>query len=181
MEIHADTSYFIALKMVIEQLFGKSAWYELKETTSVTVWRRYLRQTIRALEIAIEETVHADESWHEEASELLKKCEESLRSARTFDHLVSSFTATLLRLTFLQLGQIPACSKKEKVSLRRSNWKLDGYRTVIYAQKPTQRAQLFWSKQQRQIGFNAQMDLYYEHRRSGSPLSYEDWCSRRET
>jgi hypothetical protein len=179
--VHTDTGYFIALKMVIEQLFGKSAWYELKETTSVTVWRRYLKRTVLALEIAIEETVHADESWHKEASELLKKCEESLCSAKTFDHLVSSFTATLLRLTFLQIGQIPNHSRQEKVSLHKSNWKLDSYRTVIYAQKLTQRAKLFWIKQQRQIGFDAQMELYHEHRRSGSPLNYEDWCNRRTT
>ena len=180
MEICADTSYFFALKKVIEQLLGRDAWYELKETTSVSVWRHYLKRTILALEIAIENTVHADELWHQEASELLKACEESLRSAKTFDHLGSSFTATLLQLTFLQIGQIPENYKQKKVSLNKSNWKLDSYRTVIYAQKPTQHAQLFWIKQQRQIGFNAQRDLYDEHRRSGSLLSFEDWCKRRE-
>ena len=181
MEIRADTSYFFALKSVIEQLFGRNAWYELKETTSVSVWRHYLKRTVLALEIAIENTVHADELWHQEASELLKACEESLCSATTFDHLVSSFTATLLRLTFLQIGQIPENYRKDKVSLHKSNWKLDSYRTVIYAQKPTQRARLFWIKQQRQIGFDAQRDLYDEHRRSSSTLSYEDWCKKRET
>lgn len=181
MEIHADTSYFFALKKVIEQLLGRNAWYELKETTSVSVWRHYLKRTVLALEIAIENTVHADELWHQEASELLKACEESLHSAKTFDHLVSSFAATLLRLTFLQIGQIPENYRQEKVSLHKSNWKLNSYRTVIYAQKPTQRAQLFWINQQRQIGFGAQRDLYDEYRQSGSTLSYKDWCKRCET
>lgn len=181
MEIRADTSYFFALKKVIEQLFGRDAWYELKETTSVSVWRHYLKRTVLALEIAIENTVHADELLHQEASELLKACEESLRSAKTFDHLVSSFTATLLQLTFLQIGHIPENYRQERVKLHKSNWKLDSYRTVVYVQKPIQRAQLFWIKQQRQIGFGVQRDLYDEHRRSGLPLSYEDWCKRRET
>lgn len=180
-KIPYDMSYFISLKKTIEHLFGQDAWYELKETTSIAAWRRYLRKTVQALQIAIEETVHADETWHEEVSELLNRCNDRLRSAKTFDDLISCFTATLLRLNFLQIGQIPSYPQKDKRSLHRSNWRLDSYRSVIYAQKPAQRAQLFWSKQQKQIGFRAQMDLYYEHRRSNSPLSYEKWCIHRES
>lgn len=113
-------------------------------------------------------------------SDLLNRCNERLDSAEDFEHMISAFSATLLKLNFLQIGFIPSHARQEKITLHESNWRLDTYRTVIPAQKPSQRASLFWSKQQRQIGFRAQMDLKHEYKMSGSSLSYEDWCKQHD-
>ncbi len=180
MRMISDTGYFSTLKMAIEDLLGHSAWYDLKESSSISLWRRYLKRVIKVLQISITETVHSDEAWHEEVSELLDRCHERLDKANDFEELLSPFTATLLHLNFLQIGLIPRLARQEKITLHRNNWKLDTYRTVIHAQKTSQRASLFWSKQQREIGFRAQMDLKDEYRVSGSSLSYEDWCKQRD-
>ena len=52
------------LKSVMEETFGKRAWYDLKETTDERVWKKYFKKSLKSFEVAIKETVKIkDDEW----------------------------------------------------------------------------------------------------------------------
>jgi len=100
--------------------------------------------------------------------------------SRNIDDLLACFTATLLRQVFLQIGALPERTGQPGVSLKKENWCLNGQRSVQYVQSRTQIESMFWSEQQKRIGFSRQMELRNEHRRSNSALPYSEWCRQHE-
>jgi len=76
MPLKYDTSHMIMLKSAIEQLLGSNAWYELKETTSLTPWRKNVLKLLKAIRISIEESVEIrDQGWFEAVIENLARGE----------------------------------------------------------------------------------------------------------
>ncbi len=67
--------------------------------------------------------------------------------------------------------------EREKVTLKKENWKLNIYRSAIYIQTDEQKDRLFISKQGRKIGFDEQFELLRKYKRSKSKLTYIEWCS----
>ena len=62
----------IPLKSALENLLGSEEWYRLKDTRSVTVWRKSLLKALRSTDVAISASVQiADEGWRETAREIL--------------------------------------------------------------------------------------------------------------
>ena len=108
MPLKYDTSHMIMLKSAIEQLLGSDAWYELKETTSLTPWRKNVLKLLKAIRISIEESIEIrDQGWFEAVIENLARGEEGVKTSKDIDELLSCFTATLLRQVFLQIGTLP--------------------------------------------------------------------------
>jgi hypothetical protein len=106
--LRPDISQNYAVKSAIEQLFGQKAWQELKDTTSIKVWRSYVARVIDAIEISIEQSVHVrDDAWIADVSANLSRGRNETVAATSIDDLLSAFTATLLRQVFLQLGCCP--------------------------------------------------------------------------
>jgi hypothetical protein len=181
MPLKHDTSHLSMLKHAIEELFGSEAWYDLKETTSEATWRKYLLKLLKALRISVHESIDVrDKAWIEAVDENLRRGEAAVQSSKDIDDLLSSFTATLLRQVFLQIGMLPTRRDVQKVSLSKENWKLNNHRSVQYVQSKVQIEALFWSEQYKQIGTQEQMKLRDEHRFSGSELPYSEWCRQRE-
>ncbi|RQP21143.1 hypothetical protein DZC73_29430 [Albitalea terrae] len=169
------------LKSAIEQLLGRDAWYELKETTSLSPWRKHVLKLIKAIRVSIRESVQVrDATWMSEVTENLVRGEQAARKSKDIDELLSCFTATLLRQVFLQIGMLPDRTTSPTVSLSKENWRLNRQRSVQYVQSMEQLEAVFWSEQQSRIGFEKQMELHNEHRWSKSELPYSEWCRARE-
>lgn len=181
MPLKHDLSHVYVLKTAIEQILGRDAWYELKETTSVAPWRKCLLKLVAAIRLSIDESVQvADADWLLAVHENLDRGTAHLKKAKGFDELLVTTTAVLLRQVFLQIGQLPDRRGTASVTLSRENWRLNGHRSVQYVQSKEQLEAVFWMAQQRRIGFERQMELHNEHRHSKSKLSYSEWSRARE-
>lgn len=181
MPLEHDISHRYALKSAIEQLLGRDAWYALKETTSLTPWRKYVLKLLKAIRISIHESIEVrDPAWLRAVDENLNRGEEVAKASKDIDALLASFTATLLRQVFLQVGSLPSRKGQSSVSLGKENWRLNGQRSAQYVQSPSQKESAFWSEQQARIGFERQIELHNEHRWSKSELPYSEWCRERE-
>ncbi|MBX3628140.1 MAG: hypothetical protein KF892_24230 [Rhizobacter sp.] len=181
MPLEHNLEHRYALKTALEQLLGRTAWYELKETTSLVSWRKHTLKAIKAIRIGVQENVKIrDEAWACEVETNLARGESAISESKDIDDLLASFTATLLRQVFLQLGACPDRRVLDRVALTKENWRLNGHRSVQYVQSREQLESVFWSKQQEEIGFEAQMKLHNEHRWSKSHLSYSEWCRQRD-
>lgn len=180
MPLKHDISSRAMLKSAIEQLLGRGAWQDLKETTSLTPWRKHVLKLLRAIRISVHESVEvSDVAWFDAIKENIASGEQAAKESKDIDELLACFTATLLRQVFLQLGMLPNRTTAASVPLSKENWRLNDYRSVQYVQSKQQREAVFWSEQQKQIGFEKQMELHNEYRWSKSALSYSQWCSRR--
>jgi hypothetical protein len=175
-------SKYLSLKSSIENLFGTQAWYDLKESDSVSIWRKYITKTLKALRISIHETVEiCDKKWISDADRYIDDGLNILKGLNTIDELISCLAATALNLSFLQTGFMPSRRGEERsISLRKKNWRHNHYRQVVYLQVPKQRENLFWGEQQRKLGFQEQMKLYEQYRRSDSKIPYSEWCQTLE-
>ncbi|MCR4288987.1 MAG: hypothetical protein NUV86_01850, partial [Candidatus Scalindua sp.] len=107
--------------------------------------------------------------------------EKMSKSSINIEELLSAFTATLLRQVFLQIGLIPNRSSTHKVTLKRENWRLNKHRSVQYVQSLTQIEYIFWSEQQKEIGFEQQLELSNKYRLSKSKKPYSQWCRKHKT
>jgi hypothetical protein len=180
MTLRHDIAQNYALKSAIQDLLGNQAWLDLKETTSVATWRRYIGKLLDAIEMSIHQSVDVrDEAWTSEVNENLSRGRELAKSAKSIEDLLSGFSATLLRQVFLQVGFLPKRSTVPAVSINRENWRLNLHRSAQYIQTPKQVEAAFWSQQQKRIGFDRQLELHNEHRGSGSKLSFSKWCRER--
>lgn len=181
MPLRHDISQNYALKAAIEELLGNQAWLDLKETTSVATWRRYIIKLIDAIEISINESIEIrDESWEIMVKENLSIGRQSAKTAKNIEDLLSVFSATMLRQVFLQIGLCPSRETTKLVTLSRENWRLNTHRSVQYIQSPAQIEATFWSEQQHRIGFDKQMKLHNTYRKSKSTLSFSRWCREHE-
>jgi hypothetical protein len=181
MPLFHDTSPCYELKAIIEDLLGSQAWLELKECTSLPIWRKYVLRIIKVIDLSIDASITIkDEAWIAAVEDNLDRGSRGAQSAATFEELLCSLNATLLRQVFLQIGMLPSRSSREKVPLRRENWCLNTYRSVLYVQSSEQREAAFWSEQQKRIGLERQMKLRKDYKASGSEQTFSDWCSDRE-
>jgi hypothetical protein len=179
--VNAYTKY-LTLKSAIEDLFGSEAWYALKESNHLGTWRKYGERTLRAVEIAVKDTVEVyDEEWLSELCECVGRGIEAIRTADAIDEVVGAIAGTLVEVSFLQIGLMPRRKGRSgKYPVRKGKWKLNAYRSVAYLQTSEQREARFWGKQQKLIGFDDQLTLHAEYRKSKSKLPYSAWCAERE-
>lgn len=173
-------SHMYALKSSIEQVLGRQAWYDLKETTSVATWRRYVMKLFDAIELSVETTVTIrDDDWIADIRSNLAHGRDLTIIAKTPEDAIAALSGTLLRQVFLQLGSAPFSRSGDKTPLKPAHWDFSGFRSVQYVQSEQQREELFLSKQRKVIGFEAQIDLQAEHRSAKTRQPYSEWCAQR--
>ena len=175
-------SKYLPLKSAIEDLFGRDAWYALKESNHLGTWRKYAQRTLRAVELSVKDTVEIyDENWLVELCLRIDRAVEEIMAAEAIDEIISIIAGTMIEVSFLQVGLMPRRKGHTgRYPLRKGRWKLNAYRTVVYLQTKAQKEALFWSKQQKRIGFDNQLTLHGQYRKSKSNLSYSEWCAERE-
>jgi len=84
-----EYSKYLSLKSSIENLLGTEAWYALKESESVSTWRKYLGKVLKALRVSIHETVQiCDDDWLSEVDALVEQGLGSLKRQRSIDELI---------------------------------------------------------------------------------------------
>lgn len=182
MTIRADSSQYYAVKAVFEEVFGNEAWLDLKECTSLAIWKRYTSKLFRAIQLSIEETIEVrDDAWSREICEHISHGQQIAKTAISIDELLSCLSATLIRLVFLQVGMLPNRRQTPKMTLARQNWNLGKFRTVQYIQTSKHLEALFWRKQQGAMDVERQLELFHEYQASKSTAQYSVWCTNRDT
>jgi hypothetical protein len=175
-----DMSYMYALKSAIEEFLGRQAWYDLKETTSAAIWRKYVIKLLDAIELSVETTVEIkDDAWIKDIRSNLAHGRDLAKIAKTPEDAIAALSGTILRQVFLQLGAEPFSRSRDTTPLQPVHWDFSGFRSVQYVQSDKQREDLFLSKQRKAIGFEAQLDLQSEYRESKTKQSYSEWCAKR--
>lgn len=167
----------IFLKGTIESLFGKEAWDDLKESGCLSTWKRNTKKTFKAVRISIEQTVHHyDKEWLDAIKNTINEGGERVRICKSVDEVIAVLAGTFINLSFLQIGFMPQRRGEKKISLRKSEWELSDFRSVIYLQSVKQREACFWHVQQKEMGVKTQRELRDKYRVSKTPLSYMEWC-----
>ncbi len=135
-----DISSLYFLKSTIEDLFGRKAWYEIKECTSITIWKKYCVKILCAISVAADSNVIVvDNAWHKELNGEINRGKEYISIAKEIDEVIAVLAATLTRVSFLQFGFIPQRKTMEKVTLHKQYWQLDKIRSVQYVQNDRQK------------------------------------------
>ncbi|MBY0475801.1 MAG: hypothetical protein K2Q13_12190 [Nitrosomonas sp.] len=173
---------YLVLKSALESIFGKAAWYALKESNHVPTWRKYGIKTLQIIKLAIEATVEiADEEWRQEINNLISDGIASLKTDQEIDEIISTLAGTLIQISFHQIGLMPNCRGSAKPSvLKKGLWRLNLFRSVVYLQTQSQKEQLFLSNQRKEIGFDAQLGLQDKYRKSKTELSFSEWCKNED-
>jgi hypothetical protein len=139
MNAQEETVY--AMKSVIENLFGKKAWQEIKECDSLGTWKKYSLRILDAVKLSSETTIKvADSDYQSELLEMIQFRCRQIRDVETFEELFAILAAGLAMVCFHQIGYYPIRSGFENVPLRSSHWKLDIFRTVQYVQTTEQKS-----------------------------------------
>lgn len=173
---------YLHLKFVIERLFGSDAWYALKESNHIPTWRKYGIKTLRAIAVSIEATVEVfDGVWRKDIDAEIAEGIERIKACKEIDEIIASLAGTLICVSFMQIGHMPnRRSAPKPPTLRKDAWRFDAFRTVTYTQTKKQKEQLFYVRQQREIGHDAQFELRVKYRQSKSKLPYSEWCVQEE-
>jgi hypothetical protein len=129
------------LKSLVEKLFGRRAWSEVKNSNSLRTWRKYGSRILSAIEKSASLTVTiADSDWHDELHVLVEQAKARLKKADNTEVLFASLAASLAKISFHQLGRVPDNRTISEVTLRdRSQWVLNSYRSIQYVQDSQQR------------------------------------------
>ncbi len=134
---------YYSLKATLEMLWGKGTYLELKHCSDLSIWKKYAERTLQASLVAIEETVQIkDEDWQKSVDCIINHGIERIKSSKDFDDLFQYLSSTYIELSFHQIGLMPSRPPSIRPTLRKQDWKLDGYRTVQYVQLPEQKKTL---------------------------------------
>ena len=173
---------YLVLKNAIENLFGSEAWYALKESNYVPTWRKYAEKTLKAVELAIKDTVEIyDDVWMTQVEEQISNGLELLKLNKEIDEIVGTLAGVMINVSFLQIGdRLLRSGSPQQFQLRKGKWKLNTYRQVVYLQTREQHELYFRDKQIRKLGMDKHYKLFLEYRGSKSKLSYSEWCKSRE-
>lgn len=122
------------MKSLVENLFGRDAWMEVKHATSVRVWQKYARKILDSISKTARSTVEiADSEWHDELDGIVEFGKARLAYANDTEAVFASLAGTLGLINFHQFGRRPSNLHRKKVTLRHpSNWKFDQFRSVQY-------------------------------------------------
>lgn len=91
MPLRHDISQNYALKAAIKQLLGNQAWLDLKETASITTWRKYVMKILDAIEVSIRESVQVrDKAWVIEVQQNLSHGRALAKASKDIEALLSN-------------------------------------------------------------------------------------------
>ena len=167
----------------MERLWGVDAWYALKETHSVSTWRKYVIKSIKAIQVSIHTNAEiCDKEWLSQIDSRIEFGIGNAKKVKEIDELIGVLCSTFMEVSFLQVGAMPERkASRRKVTLHKSNWQLDEFRKVVYLQTPSQREELFLRKLHKKLGFDQVMKLQLKHKQSKSGLPFSVWVENLPT
>ena len=142
-EVRFDLAQYYSMKAVIEQVLGRNAFRKLKDAGSLKDWIEECSRLLKALSISISASVLvADKEWREEIERILVDGIRSVEESPSVDELFARMSATLVRSSFLQVGQVPRSHLMARAKLMPAEWRLTSFRTVQYVQTAEQKEAL---------------------------------------
>jgi hypothetical protein len=135
--LQPDSSQFSSIKAVLEQILGSSTYAKLKETGTLSDWKKTIIKMLCAIELSIDATVQiADAEWRNEIRDILKGGRDRLASTKSIDEVFARLSATLIQIVFTQIGRVPSRHRiiQRTVPLKAKYWTLNGLRSVQYVQ-----------------------------------------------
>ena len=127
------------------RLFGASTAHTFSTTRALHRWRKDLVRAFRAIDSALDLNLrNADGQLRRQLSEFLDITIRELKRQKDKDKLHTRAISSLVRIVFEILGGLPDHWPRTG-PIPRTYWKLDQYRSLIYAHSEAQRAQLLWS------------------------------------
>lgn len=173
---------YVDVKSVFESLFGYQAWAELKESNSVSTWKKWTEKLFSAIALSVDETVtHFDKEWRSEITSVLKEGRACLKLTSEIDEVISVMASVFIRLSFWQIGFMPNRKlMQRKIRLTRSDWNLGSERTVIYYQSAEQKHAQALRKLKKKIGVTEALGLEAKYRRSKSCLRFDEWLDTKD-
>ena len=142
MSLEPNLSQFYATKAMVEEILGHASFMEIKESASLTAWKRQTTRLMDAAACSIQATVQVvDREWESEVADIIDHGKVLVSRSENIDDVMSGLAATMSRLVFQLIGFVPRRhGVRSTVSLRSSNWRLDQVRSIQYVQTPAQRA-----------------------------------------
>lgn len=163
------------LKFCIEKIFGRAAWAELKDCSTIKEWRKWIVKSLKAHSVCVSETIKiVDSSWKKEYSDLIDEAIKRASTCSTISDLISGYAGDMLKISFLQLGLIPDRGFQKTVSLSPENWRFDRFRSVQYVQSNDQKDNKFLSQLSNKVDPQAASDLFREYKSSKGD-SFQTW------
>lgn len=172
---------YLGLKSILEDVLGSDAWYALKESNSLSTWKKYLIKAVKSIHLTIKSTVEVyDQDWLDQISEIVIDGEDSIKRASDIEEAISALAETFIRISFLQTGFMPYRKGVVKNHpLRKDLWKFNQFRTVIYTQNDEQKIRLYRHKLRIKIGSQSEIELWNEYLRSHSSKKYQEWIDEK--
>lgn len=139
--LRGDMSQFYPLKALFERLLGKPTYMRLKESAHFPSWKAATIKLLDAMHFSILSTVCiADRQWFDDVREVIERGKKALKSQDTIADLFATLAATLIELSFTQMGGMPRRMYPPKtIPLDARYWTFDGLRSVQYVQTAEQR------------------------------------------
>ena len=136
-----DMSQFYPLKALFERLLGKPTYMRLKELAHFPSWKSATIKLLDAMHLSVISTVPiADRQWFDDVREVIERGKKALKSSDTIADLFATLAATLIELSFTQMGGMPHRRYPPKtIPLDPRYWSFDGLRSVQYVQTAEQR------------------------------------------
>ena len=158
--LRADMNQFYGMKAVLEQVLGHPVYLRLKETATMTDWRKQTDRLLDAIALAITSTVVvAYQEWRGDIAAAIRRGQEAINRSDTISELFAALSVALTRIVFIQIGRMPSQYVFDRAQfgrrLRRTApltaefWTLNQYRSVQYVQTAAQRQALDASRARR--------------------------------
>jgi hypothetical protein len=138
--LRGNMSQFYPLKALFERLLGKPTYTRLKESAHFPSWKAATIKLLDAMHLSVLSTVRiADRQWFDDVREVIEHGKKALKSGDTIADLFATLAATLIELSFIQMGGMPHRRHPPKtIPLDPRYWTFDGLRSVQYVQTAEQ-------------------------------------------
>lgn len=127
---------------LLSNLYGKSTTHGIVGMKDKTTWLKTILKVLSSIEKAINQSIETNDINHKnELSFLCYKTKENVEKASNINSINLEVISGLVKIIFILLGQMPNNWFKKIVN-RPDSWKLNDFRTIIYTQNYTQKANL---------------------------------------
>jgi hypothetical protein len=139
---------YYPMKAVFENILGNRSYMNIKHSSSIKDWKNETIKLLKAIFFSIKTNVEiVDDEWKKQINTEIEHGVSRIKAANELDEMLASLSATLTRITFLQIGFLPHRYHLDHVALIPQNWKLNKVRSVQYVQSAPQKEYDLWLKQ----------------------------------
>lgn len=135
-----DIAQFYQLKAALEAVLGHSTYLQLKETAGLREWKSACLRLCATIELSANSTITVvDQEWRDDFRCVMDRARGGIKASVVPSELFASLSASLIELTFLQLGGLPRLRHWKAIPSRKEYWTLTSERTVQYVQSDAQK------------------------------------------